>query len=192
MKPFYIGLGVLLFIAGILLGAWAVSPHEVAGAAIPTPSGPTSNVSWLVASISVDSPLFRFTDVNSVVQGTMAADNVALTTATDTPCAIQNAIGATSTISVFTLTPTIAWPGSGVVQVGTSTSPNGTSTPPFASFTVTKGQMTPITWDGAATSTAVTSYTNIIAGPTDWLTVGFVGSSSVTIAGSCTATFINT
>lgn len=190
MKNILITAVVGLVIGG-LIGFFLGSPHGGVASAYPTPSGPTSNFSWIVASVSVDSPYFRFADTSGNVQASMAADNVALVTATDTPCAVQNAVNATSTVLVLTINPSVAWPGNAVLQVGTSSSPNGTSTIPFASFIVPAGRTTPVTWDGASTSTNPTTDTNPVLGPNDWLTVGVVGSSSMSIAGSCTGTFIS-
>lgn len=187
MKNILIAAVVGLVIGG--LAVWLISPHSNLAGSYPAPAGPPSNFSWVVAAITVDSPLLRYADVNGNVQVATAGQRNALTTATDTPCAIQNPLGsqpnATSSVIMFTILPGTAWPGAGVIQIGTSTSPNGTSTAPFASFQVAKGTMTPIAWDGTSTSTSPLSDTSLILGPNDYVTAGFVASSSVTIAGSC-------
>ena len=107
-----------------------------------------------------------------------------VSTATTTPCAIQNPLNATSSITNFALNITTASTTAGTFVVGTSTTAFATTTTMLTAQVVGANAFGTLTWEGGVNNTVI--------GPNQWIVVGVQGTNGTAgfiYGGNCQATF---
>lgn len=124
--------------------------------------------------------------------GVMALDSVdvhavqqSFTSATTTPCSIQNPFSATTTLVGYVAQITVGTSTAASIDVGTSTTAFATTTNLVAARSVASGALDTITWFPAGAQSA-------ILGPSEYVNVktAGVGLSGYTWTGTCSALFL--
>lgn len=187
------GIGAVIIAVIALIGLFGMSAANKAYGAI---TAPPSNFSYILASQSVDSPLFRYVlaVVNNTVTSQVSVQAVrsSLTAATTTPCALQNPFNATTTINDVSLVVTTATSSAGQFVFATSTTPYNYTTSPIASESLAANAQGTFVTGETASSTGL----GVVVPPNGYIVIGMGTGSAVsygyTYGGTCTAIFQGT
>lgn len=175
----------------VSLTAWGLSPAKKVGtvsfgntstdgsqAALPTPS----NFDYLVARLSLGLGTNLSNSNTGAGNVNITAQRMNIVAATTTPCAIQNPLNATSTLSTATINVTTGTSTVAAFIVSTSTTAFAATSPVYSATLAanTTGTL-------SAGDTASTTGLGIVLGPTSW--VVWTLPSANTLVGTCSAVF---
>ncbi len=181
---------VVVIVLG-LVGMYLITHRSDNVAGVSAPVSPPTNVSNLIASENVGSPLFQFMGTTLGPGGTPPlpiASTTATTTpmilATTTPCALQNPFVATSSFT-FDLNTSAGTSSIAVFTVSTSSTQYAT-TSSATTFGISANALSSFHYPGGASG---------VVGPGGWVVLGLAAGSNggtnyaYTIPGRCQAIF---
>lgn len=185
-----ISIGLALVAILIAIGAWFHGGAQAVSTLVGNITGCGGTTTCLSGDFALTGILGIGGSQGNPAMQMQPAQDAALTTTSQAglPCALQNPFTATSTFSFgYNLAVGTTTPVSGLnLAMGTTTSATATSTTPFLSAYIPAG--------GIGTYTFDPSSNNGFIGPLQWITVGYLASSSapaagVVTTGTCSATF---